>query len=134
MLTDMPGFTLKKRYSNSVLLLPVNYTGLDKSLVISHGATKNAVETIQQLSDYFLKKGERFKNVEIVDNEMIKLNAIPALKTVANVEHEEKPTWFYQVVSYQKQRFLLVQAHAPLEDSTDFAASVDELLKHFEFK
>ena len=59
---------------------------------------------------------------------------MPALATSAYLEFKDKPVWIYQVLVYQKDKFLLIQAQTPKEDRKQFALQVNELLKQFEFK
>jgi hypothetical protein len=134
MFTNTPEFKVKQRYANSVVLLPVEKTDSQESIVVSHGVTKQPIENIKQLSEHFLKKGKHYKNVEILKNEMIKINEIPALLTIAYVDLNEKPSFVYQVTSYQKEKFLLLQGQTPKANKTQFKNKIDELLKHFKFK
>ncbi|MBU2971720.1 hypothetical protein KO527_20425 [Pseudoalteromonas sp. C2R02] len=134
MFTNTPEYKVKQRYANSIVLLPLEKTDSQESIVVSHGVTKQPIENIKQLSDHFLKKGKHYKNVEILKNEMIKINEISALLTTAYVDLNEKPSFVYQVTSYQKEKFLLLQGQTPKENKTQFKNKIDELLKHFKFK
>ena len=134
MFTNTPEYKVKQRYANSIVLLPLEKTDRQESVVVSHGVTKQPIENIKQLSEHFLKKGKHYKNVEILKNEMIKINEIPALLTTAYVDLNEKPSFVYQVTSYQKEKFLLLQGQSPKENKTQFKNKIDELLKHFKFK
>lgn len=142
-LTDTPGFKIKQRFANSILLVPnadqqaTNETDqkqTSETLVISHGVTKQSIEQVQTLSEYFLNNSKHFRNVDIYQNEMIKINEIPALASMVNVEVKDSPVVIYQILSYQKDRFLLVQAQSTIDQSAQFKAKVDLLLKHFEFR
>lgn len=134
LLKGTPGFLVKKRFTNSVLLLPVAEEDTSISLVISHGATKQSVEDIQALSEHFINNSKHYKNIDILTNEMIKLNNIPALATRVNVKINELPIQVYQILSYQKDRFLLIQAQSPKDKGSELRIMVDELLEHFEFR
>lgn len=134
LLKATPGFRIKKRFSNSVLLLLIADQDPAISVVISHGTTKQPVENIQTLSEHFINNSKHYKNVDILTNEMIKLNDIPALATKINVDINELPVQVYQIVSYQKERFLLIQAQSPRKKNSKLQAQVDELLTHFEFR
>jgi len=134
MFTETPEYKVKQRYANSIVLLPLESKDNQESIVISHGVTKQPIENIKQLSEHFLKKGKHYKNVEVLKNEMIKINEIPALLTTAYVDLNEKPSFVYQVTSYQKEKFLLLQGQTPKENKTQFKNKIDELLKHFKFK
>lgn len=134
LLKNTPGFRIKKRFANSILLLPLSDKDLISSVVISHGITKQSVEDIQTLSEHFLKNSKHFKNVQILNNQMIKLNKIPALATIASVEINKLPTQIYQILSYQKDRFLLIQGQSSVKDSDHLKSKIDELLKYFEFR
>lgn len=134
MFTNTPEYKVKQRYANSIVLLPLEKTDSQESIVVSHGVTKQPIENIKQLSEHFLKKGKHYKNVEILKNEMIKINEISALLTTAYVDLNEKPSFVYQVTSYQKEKFLLLQGQTPKENKTQFKNKIDELLKHLKFK
>lgn len=127
-------FTIKKRYANSIVLQPSDANKKSQSVVISHGVTKGIIEDTKLLNEHFLKNSTYFKKVEITKNENIKLNNMPALATSAYFELDDKPVWIYQVLVYQKNKFLLIQAQTPKEDRKQFALKVNELLKQFEFK
>jgi hypothetical protein len=134
-LTDTPGFKVKQRFANSVILESIkNDNNEDSLIVISHGATEQDIEDIQTLSDHFLNNGKHYQNVDIITNEMIKLNDIPALATTANVEVKNIPYEVFQVVSYQKGRFLLIQAQSLRNKSMNLKNNVNNLLNHFKFK
>jgi hypothetical protein len=133
--TDTPGYKVKQRFSNSVILESVSANDNENYLVVlSHGATEQNVENIQTLADHFLNNGKHFKNVDVITNEMIKLNKIPALATTANVEVKDVAYKVFQVVSYQKGRFLLVQGQTVRDKSKNLKDSVNNLLNNFEFK
>lgn len=134
LLTDTPGFKVVKRFANSILLQSNKDNESSVSVVISHGATKQSIERIQTLSEHFLNTSKHYKEMDIAKNEMIKLNDIPALATKANAVVNDKPVKVYQVLSYQKDRFLLVQAHSLAKDYVELAASVDKLLGNFKFR
>ena len=134
MLTDTGDFKIKQRFINSILLVPVESNNSSTSIVISHGKTEKPVESIQTLSEHFLNNSKHHKKVDILTNEMIKLDAIPALATTANAEINQLEAQVYQVVSYQKERFLLVQAQSSREKSKELKQDVDNILTHFKFK
>ena len=65
---------------------------------------------------------------------MIKVDNIPALATTAYVDINEKPSFVYQILSYQKEKFLLIQSQTTKANKNVLKANVDELLKQFQFK
>jgi len=134
MLTDTGNFKIKQRFINSILLIPTENNDSSTSIVISHGNTAKAVEDIQTLSEHFLNNSKTHKNVDILTNEMIKLDNIPALATTADVQVNEMDAQIYQVVSYQKERFLLVQAQSSRSKSEELKKDVENILAHFKFK
>lgn len=133
-LAKLTNFTVKQRHSNSVVLLPTDATDSKTSVVISHGITKKPIESIQELSEHFLNNSQSLKNIDIRSNEMIKLNKIPALVTISHAQIKDEMVWVYQVVSYQKEKFLLIQGQTPLEQQEKLANILPELLNNFEFR
>ncbi len=132
--SDTPSFKLKQRYANSIVLLPIENKSEVESVVVSHGKTKEPIEEIKTLSDHFIKNSKHYKNVEILKNEMIKINNIPALATTAYAQLKEEPVFIYQILSYQKEKFLLVQSQSEKKDKKTFKTNVDNLIQHFKFK
>lgn len=133
-LTETPEFTIKQRYANSIVLLPLSEAQKESSISISHGKTDKEIEDIQQLSEHFLINSQHYHHVDIMKNDMIKLDNMPALASSASVELNGVDTVVYQVVSYQKQQFLLIQAQMPREHSEKMIRQTNFLLKHFKFK
>jgi len=131
--SDTPNFKLTKRFTNSVV-----FSHLDdkkkQNVTFSHGATKDDIEDVKQLSDHFLKNSKSIKELEILNNEMIKINNIPALASTAYAIINEEPVYIYQVVAYQNKRFLLMQGYSIKADKTEFKDNVNQLLKNFEYK
>tara|TARA_R110000737_G_scaffold33838_3_gene52111 strand:- start:4485 stop:5438 length:954 start_codon:yes stop_codon:yes gene_type:complete len=132
--SQTPNFKLKKRYANSIVLLPLDSVDTKESVVISTGKINQEVESLKMLSDHFLKKGKHHKKVEILNSKMIKIDKIPALAATAYVELNQTPTFVYQILSYQQGKFLLLQAQTPKQNKKHFKASVDKLMEHFVFK
>tara|TARA_R110000737_G_scaffold332699_1_gene349759 strand:+ start:367 stop:1314 length:948 start_codon:yes stop_codon:yes gene_type:complete len=132
--SQTPNFSIKKRYANSIVLLPLGSVDAKESITVSHGKISQEIEDIKILSDHFLKKGKHFKNVEILKTEMIKIDNIPALAATAYVELNKRPTFVYQILSYQKSKFLLIQGQTPKKEKKEFKFNVDRLMEHFSFK
>ncbi len=133
-LSSLPHFKVKRRFLNSVVLLPISRDDAGQVLVLSHGAVKEPVDSIQELSDHFIKTGKLYENVQIINNEMIKLANIPALMTTASAEIDGEKTWVYQVLSYQKERFFLLHASSPYVDHAELLEQITELLEGFQFR
>jgi len=131
--SDTANFKLTTRFSNSIVFSPLD-DKKKQNVTFSHGATKNDIEDIKQLSDHFLKNSKSIKELEILSNEMIKINNIPAFSSTAYAMINEEPVYIYQVVAYQSKRFLLMQGYSIKSGKTEFKAEVDELLKNFEYK
>ncbi|NRA55345.1 MAG: hypothetical protein HRU23_14470 [Gammaproteobacteria bacterium] len=133
-LTATADFKIKKRFANSIVLRSSDETNKTDFVVISTGRTKTVIDDIQQLADHFLKNNKRYDEVEIIKNKMIKLDNIPALATTAYAEHKGQTYWLYQVLSYQKERFLLIQTQSTKKNKQQFSEQVNKLLTHFKFK
>lgn len=134
MLTATPEFKIKQRYTNSVVLTPLEESSNKESIVISHGATQSETDDIQQLSEHFLNNSKSYKKISIIQNKMIKLDNIPALATTAEVELNGQPSFIYQVLSYQKKRFLLIQGQVNNSEKNTFNTRFNNLLTYFKFK
>jgi hypothetical protein len=129
-----PNFSIKKRYANSIVLLPLGSVDTKESITVSHGKVNGNIEDVKVLSDHFLKGGKHFTEVEILKTEIIEIDNIPALATTAYTELNNEPTFVYQILSYQKNKFLLIQGQTPKQEKTEFKMSIDKLLEHFSFK
>ncbi|RHW74894.1 hypothetical protein D1094_16600 [Colwellia sp. RSH04] len=132
--TSTPNFIIKQRYANSIVLLSLDEVESKTTVVVSHGKLKQEIEDIKQLSDHFLKNGQHYKNVEILTSEMIKIDKIPALASTSYVTLNDKATFVYQVLSYQKGKFLLIQGQTPKENRVKFKEQVANLFNEFSFK
>ena len=133
-LAATPDFKVKTRFANSIVLQSIDDTKKSNLVVISHGKTKTVIEDTQQLADHFLKNNKNFEYVEIIKNNTIKQDGMPALATTAYAENKDQKYWLYQVLVYQKERFLLVQGQSLKENKLQFSQSVNELLTHLKFK
>jgi hypothetical protein len=133
-LTETTNFKVKKRFANSIVLESIDDTKKSNVVVISHGKTKTIIDDRQQLANHFLKNNKNYEDVEIIKNNEIKQAGIPALATTAYAENNDQTYWIYQVLVYQKERFLLVQGQSLKEDKRQFSESVNELLTHLKFK
>jgi hypothetical protein len=131
-LTDTPEYNISKRFRNSLVMLPLSDSSGKSSVVISHGASENT--TINQLAEFLISSGSSPENIEILTNEEAKLDKIPALATTAYVNVAGETYWMKQVLSYQDNRFLLVQTRAPKIDKEITNQKLENLLRHFEFK
>lgn len=132
LLSSTPGFNLTKRFQNSAVLSPLQQN--EHPVIFSHGTIKEDVQDIEQLAQQFLTRLKKAKNVKVVKSEMVKLDKVPALSTVAKVELAGQPEVIYQVLAYQKQRFLLVQSIVDEKSLTEKKADIDRLLYYFKFK
>lgn len=129
-----PNFVIKQRYANSIVLLPLEYSDTNESVVVSHGKLNQEIDSLKVLSDHFLKKNEHYKNVEILTNQMTKIDNIPALATTAYAELNNKTVFLHQILSYQQSKFLLIQAQTPKQNKKEFNLKLDKLIENFLFK
>ncbi|TPH17060.1 hypothetical protein [Litorilituus lipolyticus] len=129
-----PNFKIKQRYANSIVLLPSDSNDSKTSVVVSHGKLNQEIEDIKVLSDHFLKNGKHYKDVEVLQSEMIKIDNIPALAATAYVKLNDQPTFVYQALSYQKGKFLLIQGQTTKNQKAKFKLQLSKLLEHFSFK
>ena len=129
---DTPGFKITKRFSNSIVLQPVDSNFQDSTVVISHG-TANAT-SIDELAALLITKGYAPENIEILTTSASKLDGIPALTTTAYATNDaENKYWVKQVLSYQNNRFLLVQARTSIINERQMNRSFASLLGEFSF-
>ncbi|MGB1197748.1 MAG: hypothetical protein ACPG46_01795 [Thalassotalea sp.] len=133
-LPKTPGFTVKQRYKNSIVLLPLGSTDPKESIVISHGTLNQEIESLKVLSDHFLKQNKHYKNIEILKNQMTKIDNIPALAATAYAELNDTPIFIKQLVSYQQGKFLLIQGQTPKQNKEKFNLSLNEIETNFSFK
>lgn len=135
-LTQTPGYKITKRFRNSIVLEPLtqnlNDEDNENTVVISHGVSENT--SSEQLSAHFLSKAASEGAIEAITRNNVKLGGIAALESTVNILEKDKKYWFKQVVSYQKDRFLLIQARILEGEGVEFRGVVDELLSNFEFK
>ncbi len=101
-------------------------------MVISHGASENT--TINPLAELLISSGTSPEDIEILANEAAKLDKISALATTAYVNVAGETYWIKQVLTYQNNRFLLVQTRVPKADKTIANQKLENLLSHFKFK
>lgn len=133
-LLSTPNFTIKKRYSNSIVLLTEDTEDTKQSVVFSHGLIKQQIENTQQLSEHFIKNSQTFSETEVIDTSAIKLDGIPAITTTAYAVKDKEPIVIYQILSYQKGKFLLIQAVAHKDNKKAFIKKVNTLTDQFVFK
>ena len=100
--------------------------------MLSHGASENT--SSEQLSAHFLSKVANEGMIELSNRKSIKLGGIPALESTAYIQENDKKYWFKQVVSYQEDRFLLIQGRALEVEAIEFERMFEELLSNFEFR
>lgn len=137
-LNATPGFKITKRFANSIVLQSLEDNTEESSsaesvVVISHGTTD--ATSIDELAINLITKGYSPESIEILTNSASKLDGIPALTTTACAKNKSgDANWIRQTLSYQDNRFLLIQTREHrkpnLSDSLDF----DKLLAEFEFK
>ena len=132
--SQTPNFLIKQRYANSIVLLPLEYSDTNESVVISHGKINQEIDSLKVLSDHFLKKNEHYKNVEILTNQMIKIDNIPALATTAYAELNNNTVFLRQILSYQQSKFLLIQAQTLKQNKKEFNLKLNKLIENFLFK
>lgn len=131
-LTSTPEYKITKRFRNSVVLQPLSDESGKSSVVISYGTSEDA--TLGQLAELLISKGVAPEDLEILSNEQAKLETIPALATTAYINIAGESYWTKQILSYQNNRFLLVQARAPKVDKVATNEKLENLLSHFKFK
>lgn len=135
-LKQTPGYKITKRFRNSIVLEPLanqsNYENNESTIVISHGVSENT--SSEQLSAHFLSKVTNEGLIEISNRKSIKIGGIPALESTAYIQENDKKYWFKQVVSYQENRFLLIQGRAREGEAGEFERVFEELLSNFEFR
>lgn len=131
-LTETPEYKITKRFRNSVVMQPLSDSSGKSSVVISHGASENT--TINQLAELLISSGSSPEDIEILANEAAKLDKISALATTAYVNVAGDTYWIKQVLTYQNNRFLLVQTRVPKADKMMTNQKLENLLSHFEFK
>ncbi|APD87552.1 hypothetical protein BM527_16455 [Alteromonas sp. Mex14] len=135
-LNETPGFKITKRFANSIVLQPVEESAAGSkgsTVVISHGTTDAA--SIDELAINLITKGYSAENIEILTNSASKLDEIPALTTTAYAKDETGGMyWIKQTLSYQDERFLLIQARSfkEVKDLADLTLS--SLLQEFRFR
>ena len=128
-LTSTPDYKITKRFRNSVVLQPLSDESGKNSVVISYGTSENT--TVGQLAELLISKGNAPEDIEILTNEQAKLQNIPALETTAYINVSGETYWVRQLLSYQDNRFLLVQTRAPKVDKVTTNEKLENLLGYF---
>lgn len=131
-LNDTPGYKITKRFLNSVVLQPLSDLSGKSSLVISHGVSEYT--SVDKLSKQLISQGSTEGDIEILTNEQTLLDNIPALATTAYTNVAGDTYYIKQILSYQNNRFLLVQTRVPKANKTTTNEALDRLLSQFGFK
>ena len=136
-LNATPGFKITKRFTNSIVLQSIEdnfQTSKPNNItvIISHGTTD--ASSIDELATNLITKGYSPENVEILSNKISKLDRTPALVTTANIMAEDGNIyWVKQALSFQVNRFLLVQGRAAKNHQIPSEKSIDRLLNELTF-
>ena len=131
-LTDTPDYKITTRFRNSLVMQPLSDSSGKSTLVISHGVSEGT--TTQQLAAHLIKKDSSPEDIKILTNEQTALNNITALATTAHVNIEGDTYYMKQILSYQNDRFLLVQTRVPIAAKAGTNRTLNSLLEHFVFK
>ena len=136
-LNATPGFKITKRFTSSIVLQSIEdnfQTSKPNNItvIISHGTTD--ASSIDELATNLITKGYSPENVEILSNKISKLDRTPALVTTANIMAEDGNIyWVKQALSFQVNRFLLVQGRAAKNHQIPSEKSIDRLLNELTF-
>lgn len=130
--TDTPDYKITTRFRNSIVMQPLSDNSGKSTLVISHGISKD--RTTQQLAAHLISKNTLPDDIDILTNEQTALDNIPALTTTAYVNIEGDTYYMKQILSYQNDRFLLVQTRVPIAAQAGTNRTLNSLLEHFVFK
>lgn len=130
--TETPGYKITTRFRNSLVMRPLSDNSGKSTLVVSHGISENT--TTQQLAMHLMAKNGSPDDIEIVRNEATTLGNIPALATSAYINIAGEAFYTKQILSYQSDRFLLVQTRVPKDREDVTNSKLDSLLSHFVFK
>ncbi|MFH6955665.1 hypothetical protein ACHSBP_21385 [Pseudoalteromonas sp. XMcav1-K] len=129
---DTSGFKLVQRNLNSVVFISNKIKGA--TVVLSHGKLAKPIDNIEQLSNHFLSNSNSISDPEIISNNQIKIDSIPALATQAYALHQSNQSWVYQITSFQKNKFLVVQALSKKPERVEFIQELEQLIEQFKFK
>lgn len=130
--TNTENFKIVQRNLNSIVLASNSLPGA--TVVVSHGKLAQPIENDVQLGRQLFENTKSFKDHEVLKQESVKVDGIPAKALHAYVEHANEPAWVYQVTSSQKNKFLLIQAVSKKDQRHAFATEVQSLLNQFKFK
>lgn len=130
---SLNGFKVSQRFTNSLIIEPI-INDSNTTIIISHGVIENELEKISHLSDHFLEKNTKLSDTEIIKNEFINIDKIPAFSAQAYANFQGRSIWLNQITSTQKQKFLLIQAITDRENKTQLSNQFNELMQQFQFK
>lgn len=131
-LTETPDYKITTRFRNSIVMQPLSDSSGKSTLVISHGMSEGT--TTQQLAAHLISKDTSPDDINILTNEQTALDSIPALATTAHVNIDGEIYYIKQILSYQNDRFLLVQTRVPIATKANTNEMIEKLLSNFSFK
>ncbi|TMO82044.1 hypothetical protein [Pseudoalteromonas spongiae] len=131
-LTETGHFKLVQRNLNSIVLTSEKFIGA--TVVISHGRLTDENKSTKMLGHYFLQQSKHLTDLEIYQDNALKIDGIPAISTSSYASLQGEPTWVYQITSSQKGKFLLVQSISKVDDKEEFFEDLKNLISHFKFK
>lgn len=129
---ETPSYKITARFRNSLVMRPLSDNSGKSTVVVSHGISENT--TTQQLAMHLMAKNGSPDDIDIVRNEPTTLGSIPALATTAYINIAGEAYYTKQILSYQGDRFLLVQTRVPKGKEVVTNSKLNSLLSHFVFK
>lgn len=138
-LNETGGMAYHMRATNSIVLKNKAPYDPKKTIaptyIISHSLTDEPVSDIKEFSKQWLTRAQAFEQFEIVDFGQISVAGVPSYKVIAKAKNinSQLPVIFYQVITLQDKRFMLIHAYTSQSLSDKFLPVFENITQNIAF-